>query len=74
MSIVQRCDNCEDETDRCYVHDRYKPILFSNHPGENPLRIQAEVMVAIDGAWNNGNLCKECLLILLTEGSEARTG
>jgi hypothetical protein len=48
------CDVCGEETKRNYVQERLKPV-FSNG------KVECEVIVAINGTWNGGVICEECL-------------
>ena len=62
MSVKYSCDGCTKEVKRNYVDQRYQP---SRHM--NARNINAEVLIAIAGTWNEGHLCKECLLAVLTD-------
>lgn len=49
---------------------RYEPTMtFKRGPNNIPLRVSAEVIVAINGTTNKGDLCLPCLLHLLNEGA-----
>ena len=58
------CDVCGKEVKgekRNCVALRYKPKLGG---------VGCEVMVQVDGVWNSGCICLECLLKVLQEGKE----
>ncbi len=60
--IKRYCDVCKEETDRNYVTNRL--VVQKNKAAK------AEVVVAINGAWNAGEICHSCLMLILTEGVE----
>ena len=59
------CDVCEIEVPRNYVSQRYK--LKQNISGR---KLEAEVMLCVDGVWNSGALCESCMRHLLAVGKE----
>ena len=62
MGIKYFCDVCGEETKRNYVSDRLKPFDKHIHIiGVNGETVECEVIVAIDGSWNGGVICLECL-------------
>ena len=58
--IKQFCDVCTKEIGRNYVSDLYRPRLK---------QIQCNVGVTIKGS-NKGELCRECLLKCINNGTE----
>ena len=63
MGIKYFCDVCGNETERNYVSDRFTPELVH----EKGSVITCKVMVAIDGTWNGGVICEQCLRNALTQ-------
>jgi hypothetical protein len=56
------CDVCGEETKRNYVATRLKPELVYDSG-----KVVCEVVVAINGTWNGGVICRECLRIALRQ-------
>ena len=56
MPMKYRCDFCDVETERNYVTERLKTLL-----DVGGVTVECEVMVVINGHWNGGIICKECL-------------
>lgn len=66
------CDLCGAELKRNYVSDRHTPTL-KIEPGSfdgKRVRVTAQVAVAVDGVWNEGDIFLHCLLRVLKEGEE----
>jgi len=59
--IKRYCDVCGKEVERNYVAQRLRQEMG---------RVVVEVMVAIDGIWNKGEICLGCLTDVLVHGSE----
>ena len=64
MGIKFFCDVCGEETKRNYVSERLKPELVY---GPSEREVRCEVIVAINGTWNDGVICEKCLREVLTE-------
>lgn len=67
--IRRFCDGCGAE-----ITDR---PASSNSLIREKDRIKVEVMVAVDGTWNSGEVCEKCVLAAVNEGAPAartRTG
>lgn len=69
MSVKHYCDGCGKEIDRSYVTDRFIPTLLINTTGSY-VKVKAEVQLSVNGTWNRGDICRDCLLRVLTEGGE----
>ena len=59
MPIKYICDMCGKETLINYVSERLKAKLGKG---------MVEVIAGVDGVWNYGVLCKECLIKIIKEG------
>jgi hypothetical protein len=59
--IEYRCDMCGKSTKRNYIAERYMPRIKN---------FQVEIMVSRNDCWNNGEICKECLLKIINKGTE----
>ena len=57
------CDNCQKETKRNYAAERLVVSMGD---------FKAEVLVSYRGCWNDGDLCKDCLMKLLNTGHEEK--
>lgn len=63
--IRRYCDACGREVERSVSKDRFRP---STQVGGTV--IDCEIMVAINGTWNAGDLCVECLKQTIEKGQE----
>lgn len=63
MSTKQFCDMCNAEIGRNYVAQRMKI---------KRREFVAEVMIHKGATCNQGELCRKCVLEILTEGKEAK--
>jgi len=67
----QFCDVCEKEIKRNYVGNRLKKKKIINRTNTEPnaagckTKIEIEVMVAVNGMWNEGTICEDCLMKVL---------
>lgn len=61
--IKRICDICKKEIERNCVGQRYLPCLG---------KVSCEVMVAIEGTWNDGEICLDCLKKVLMQGKEKK--
>jgi hypothetical protein len=59
--IREYCDMCDDEVKHNFVDKRLKRTLK---------RASIEVLVAMDGTWNKGHICRDCLLDVITKGKD----
>ena len=57
----QFCDACGTEIETNYVIDRLKGEYFQRHEGQR-VRIQFEVTVGVGDGWNDGDLCRDCVI------------
>jgi hypothetical protein len=55
------CDVCGEETKRNYVTERLKPEL------QQRVKVECEVIVAMNGTTNGGVICEECLRTVLAQ-------
>lgn len=65
--IKHFCDACGKEVERSFVADRFKA---ERHMGGKKFEI--EVMVAVNGTWNAGDLCELCLRKVMEAPQRAR--
>jgi hypothetical protein len=56
------CDVCKQELSRNYVSERYSPKKGL---------IKCEVMVSFNGTWNSGEICLDCLKLVLFNGEKS---
>lgn len=63
--IKRYCDVCGKEVDRSVSSDRFRP---SDVVGG--VRVDCEIMVSINGVWNAGDLCVDCLKAIVEKGQE----
>jgi len=61
--IKYYCDVCGKELTRDYVEDRLVRELD---------RVKVEVTVAIDGTWNKGDICGDCLIKAISKGKDIK--
>jgi hypothetical protein len=61
MSIRRFCDVCDNEIGRNYVSERLKIKRGT---------FLAEIMISKGGTSNAGELCRDCVKAILTEGKE----
>jgi len=61
--IIYSCDVCKKTVEREYV---------SNRLIRNKGRVTIEVMVAVDETWNKGDVCLDCLLDVMNNGTEPK--
>ncbi len=70
------CDVCGKETPRNYARDRFQPQLAPNgadakgiaKPPIVRLEVHASVQTGAGYAWNQGDLCLECLKKTIAAG------
>ena len=61
------CDVCEKEIDRNWVTQRLVRYFAIPHK----VSVEVEIIVKIDGVWNDGAICEGCLMTAIVEGEEA---
>jgi hypothetical protein len=73
--IRHYCDGCGEEIVRSYAAVPYQPTLEILHPehGFVQRRITLKVQAAVDGVWNDGDLCFGCLQRAFLEGVDVTT-
>ena len=64
--IKHYCDGCGKLASRNCVTERFTPKMKLN--GKT---VVLSVMVSIDGLWNAGDLCMDCIKKVFTQGKEA---
>lgn len=66
------CDVCGKQLKRNYVSDRHTPTLKVEPESfdEKRVKVTAQVTVAVNDVWNEGDICLHCLLRVLKEGEE----
>ena len=62
MSAKYYCDACGEIINRNYVSKRYLPSKYLNHKNT-----ALEVLVCVDGTWNDGDICWSCLKLVFNE-------
>jgi hypothetical protein len=67
MSIQHYCDSCGKSVERNVVSDRLKGS--AQVQGK---KFEYEVMVAVEGTWNAGDLCEDCLIALIKMSQKKR--
>lgn len=60
MSIKYFCDACGGEIPK----DQTGRVVRKLE------RITVEVLVAVDGVWNDGNVCKDCIVLAVANGKD----
>lgn len=63
--IKRYCDVCGKEVQRSVTSERYRPSAQ-----KQGVRMDCEIMVAIEGTWNAGDLCLSCLKDIVANGQE----
>ena len=63
MSIRRYCDICESEI----VVGRTGP-LFVEHTAGPGKRLRVELRYALNGTWNSGDVCNECMRAAVAKG------
>lgn len=59
------CDKCGKEVKRDYAGDRLKRRL-----AKEGVTIQIEVIAGVNGTWNKGDVCLDCLLDAINNGED----
>lgn len=59
--IKMFCDVCGKEIERNFVIERLRIRLKD---------VELEIIAGVDGVWNGGQLCKDCLMKAIAEGKE----
>lgn len=61
------CDGCGKQIGRNFVSQRFKPCKYFA-PAEAPaVNFEAEIIVKTNGCANDGHICKDCLIALVTK-------
>ncbi len=69
------CDLCGRKRKRNYVTQRWKPYMTRlGAKSDESVRVEAEVIVAVNGVWDGGELCGDCLLDLVGERRHLERG
>lgn len=63
--IERYCDSCGKPVRRNAVHQRIRRRVG---------RVSAEVTVAVDGTWNRGDVCEDCVILVVSGGREITQG
>ena len=64
MSILTFCDMCDEQIGRNYVSQRLKL---------KRREFIAEIMIQKGATCNHGDLCRDCVMKILTEGKEYKS-
>jgi hypothetical protein len=62
--IKEYCDVCKKEIKRNYISERFCAELGD---------MEIEIIVAYQHTWNNGHICKSCLLDVVNKGKENKS-
>lgn len=64
MSTRHYCDICDDEVESVELRRKFDTFLTVLGNGS---AVGIEISRSVDGAWNGGHICNECLANALTK-------